>query len=127
MSARFVDALKGYEYFLSVRGKADIEDINRHLKKVGRSPIRPRTYIHCQKLIDKGFRSYVPINKFDVFESLGRLQLASDRRKYSREVVDFPAEISRDGASWSSAKLIDSSMVGFGLILPDRFSVPSCS
>ena len=121
MSARFVDALKGYEFFLSVRGKADIKEINRHLKKNGRAPIRPRTFVHYQKLLDKGFRSYVPINKFDVFESLGRLQLAADRRKYSRDAADLDADISRDGASWASGKLIDRSMVGLGLLIPGRY------
>ena len=82
MSAQFVDALKGYDYFLSARGRASREEVNRHLASINRKAIAQRTFTHYGNLIDKGFRSYVPINKFDVFQSLGRLQLAADRRRY---------------------------------------------
>ena len=121
MSAQFVDALKGYEYYLSKRGKVSMRDINAHLIHEGRKPIKTRTFVHYQKLLANGFRNYIPINKFDVFQSLGRLQMISDRRRYSRESVEIPAQISRDGRKWTDCTIIDESLVGFGVITKKRF------
>ena len=111
MSAQFVDALKGYEYFLSTKGRAFREEVNRYLESINRRSIAQRTYIHYQKLIYNGFRSYVPINKFDVFQSLGRLQLAADRRRYERYMEEISGGISRNLVSWAPATCPDSSNV----------------
>lgn len=121
MSAQFVDALKGYEYYLSKRGKASLDDINTHLLQDGRNPIRLRTYVHYRKLLANGFRNYIPINKFDVFQSLGRLQMVADRRRYSREKVELIAQISRNREKWLSCTIIDKSLVGFGVVTSNRF------
>lgn len=123
MSAQFVDALKGYDYFLSARGRASREEVNRHLASINRKAIAQRTFTHYGNLIDKGFRSYVPINKFDVFQSLGRLQLAADRRRYERHIKDISIGISKNLVSWVPATVIDKSIVGFGLLAADRFPV----
>lgn len=123
MAAQFVDALKGYEYFLSKRGKASLDDINLYLVQQGRNTISQRTYTHYRKLLSNGFRNYIPINKFDVFQSLGRLQMISDRRRYSREKVELSAKLSRDRQKWIRCTIIDKSLVGFGLVTNKRFPV----
>ena len=123
MSAQFVDALKGYEYFLETRGRANRTEINQHLDSTNRRPIAKRTYTHYEKLLENGFRSYVPINKFDVFQSLGRLQLAADRRRYQRKHEQLPIRISRDQSRWADAIAIDRSNVGFGILTAKRFPI----
>ncbi len=120
MSAEFVDALKGYEYYLEQRGKASLVEINNYLVSHGRRPIQLRTYGHYRKLLANGFRSYIPINKFDVFQSLGRVQMAADRRRYEREKVQIPAQISSDGEKWIGTEIIDKSLVGFGIAIPGK-------
>jgi hypothetical protein len=123
MSAQFVDALKGYEFFLNSRGKASREEINDNLIALGRRRISPRTYRHYGHLIMHGFESYIPINKFDVFQSLGRLQMAADRRRYPRQRSDLECQISRNRKKWTKARLIDRSSVGFGLETTSVFPV----
>ena len=121
MSAQFVDALLGYEYYMQTRGQATMDEVNWFLHDKNRSPIQLRTYGHYKKLISHGFRSYIPINKFDVFQSLGKLQMAADRRQYQRRPVDFPLEISRDKGLWCAARAVDISLVGFGIRTTKRF------
>jgi hypothetical protein len=123
MAAEFVDALIGYEFFLHNRGKVTLDQINDYLLNNQRRPIQHRTYIHYKKLIENGFRSYIPINKFDVFQSLGKIQMAADRRRYGREITELTAKISRNGVSWVDGTLIDRSLVGFGIITKERFPV----
>lgn len=77
-NASQVDALKGYEYFLKERGKADFAQVNTFLIREGGNPIAQRTYRHFHKLLKHGFRTYVPINKFDVITSDKKLQLTFD-------------------------------------------------
>lgn len=120
-NALFVDALKGYEYFLLRRGDIGLEEINQHLIDEGRNPIAQRTFNHYHKLLRNGFRSYIPINKFDVFQSLGNIQFAADRRRYSRKAVDIPTEFSRDAKNWHTARIIDKSIVGFGIGTEKKF------
>ncbi|MGP8051335.1 MAG: PilZ domain-containing protein [Desulfobaccales bacterium] len=115
MAAQFVDALKGYEYFLQHRGKVTLENINEFLKESRRNPIHERTFNHYGNLLKHGFRSYVPINQFDVFRTLGRLQMASDRRRYVREEADIDAEISLDRNTFIQTNIINRSPVGFGI------------
>ncbi len=115
MAAQFVDALKGYEYFLQHRGKVPLENINEFLKDSRRNPIHERTFNHYGNLLKHGFRSYVPINQFDVFRTLGRLQMASDRRQYVREEADIDAEFSLDRNTFIQANIINRSPVGFGI------------
>ncbi|MFA4902520.1 MAG: PilZ domain-containing protein [Desulfobaccales bacterium] len=121
MAAKFVDALKGYEYFLENRGKTSLDSVNHFLKSKDRSPISQRTYSHYKKLIKRGIMSYVPINQFDVDITLGRLQMATDRRRYPREIVHFDAWVSSDGTEWIKAKVINKSVVGFGLDTENSF------
>ena len=123
MSAEFVDALKGYEYYLKKRGKVSIKDVNDYLIINRRRPIQLRTYGHYRKLLSHGFRSYIPINKFDVFQALGKIQMVADRRRYERDAFELPAKISRDGDKWIETVLIDKSLVGFGIITKDKFPV----
>lgn len=120
MSAKFVDALKGYEYYLSQRGEATRDEVNQFLQGDGRHPISARTYGHYESLRTHGFRSYVPINKFDVFQALGQLQMAADRRRYGREEIELPAKLSLDGKRWTPATLTDKSLVGFGGVTSTR-------
>ena len=120
-NALFVDALKGYEYYLSQRGKVSLDNINEYLVENGRNPVAHRTYMHYQKLIQNGFRSYIPINKFDVFQSIGKIQIAADRRRYHREPVEFPSQFSRDGKKWAKATIIDRSIVGLGILFQGRY------
>jgi hypothetical protein len=122
MAAEFVDALLGYDYFLEKRGKVTKDEINDYLVTKGRRPIQQRTYTHYKKLIENGFLSYIPINKFDVFQSLGKLQMAADRRRYNRDKLAEPVQISRDGLDWVDASLTDISIVGFGIV-SSRFPV----
>jgi len=121
MAAQFVDALKGYEYFLRFRGKASMDAINEYLLSQGRRPISQRTYGHYRKLIANGFRSYIPINKFDVFQSLGRLQMAADRRRNRRELSTLNVQISRNREKWVDCVIVDKSIVGFGIETKGRF------
>lgn len=123
MAADFVDALLGYEYYLQTRGEATRADINGYLQSRHRAPIALRTYQHYRKLINHGFLSYVPINKFDVFQSLGRLQMAADRRRYSRRPVETVAGLSRNGERWNQCTIIDQSLVGFGIITDRKFPI----
>lgn len=123
MAAEFVDALKGYEHFLNVRGKASMDEINEHLISHGRRPISLRTYGHYRKLLANGFRSYLPINRFDVFQSLGRLQMAADRRRYHREIVNLFVQLSRNREKWVDGLIIDKSLVGFGVKTSKRFPI----
>ncbi len=122
MSAKFVDALKGYEYFLSYSGEASRDDINQYLQEIGRRPISARTCSHYQSLQAHGFLSYIPINKFDVFQSLGRLQMAADRRRYARTEIERAASVSTDGERWLPVTLIDESLVGFGAVTSSKMN-----
>jgi hypothetical protein len=115
MAAQFVDALKGYEFFLLMRGEVTRRDVNEYLLSNRRKIISKRTFDHYQSLLEHGFRSYVPINKFDVFQALGKLQMAADRRRYSRENTEINAKVSKDRINWIPAKVIDWSIVGFGM------------
>jgi len=121
MSAKFVDALKGYEYYLKNRGKVSLANINDYLMINRRRSIQLRTYDHYRKLLANGFRSYIPINQFDVFQSLGKIQMAADRRRYGRETTELPAKISRGGDKWMESIVIDKSLVGFGISTTDIF------
>jgi hypothetical protein len=123
MSAKFVDALRGYEYYLGERGAPSIEDVNHYLHVHGRKAIRDRTYGHYRKLLAHGFRSYIPINQFDVFQALGKLQMAADRRRYHRETASMLARLSRDRANWIEGSIVDRSLVGFGVRIAGRFAV----
>ncbi len=123
MAAEFVDALKGYEYYLKMRGKVSMEQINEYLITQGRKTIQVRTYGHYGKLLHNGFQSYIPINKFDVFQSLGKLQMAADRRLYSREAIDRPIEISVDEKEWVKAIILDRSIVGFAIQTQKKFPI----
>ncbi|MCI0520390.1 MAG: PilZ domain-containing protein [Chloroflexi bacterium] len=122
-NALFVDALKGYEYYLSMRGKVNLDQINEYLEHNGRNPIAHRSYMHYQKLLQNGFRSYIPINKFDVFQAIGKIQIAADRRRYSREMVRLPVKFSQDGKKWVDATLIDRSIVGFGVVIKHKYTI----
>lgn len=123
MSAQFVDALKGYDFFLDSRGQASRQDVNDYLYSIKRKAISLRTYGHYKKLITHGFRSYIPINQFDVFQALGQLQAAADRRRYERLKDDSEVYLSKDMKKWSPGKIIDRSLVGFGLLTDDRFPI----
>lgn len=120
-NALYVDALKGYEYYLKQRGKVKLDEVNDYLIREGRNPIALRTYTHYHNLLRHGFRSYMPINKFDVIASLNQLQAASDRRRYHREPFTTTVQISKDGINWVDALTIDRSLVGFGLISKEPF------
>jgi hypothetical protein len=114
-AAQFVDSLKGYEFFLRNRGKVSLDDLNIYLKSINGRLIHQRTYKHYEKLLRRGFSSYVPINQFDVSRTLGKLQFASDRREYSRKVSHLTAKISKDGEIWILVIIRDKSLVGFGI------------
>src|SRR5512138_2450822 len=120
MSAEFVDALKGYEFYLKERGEATIEDVNNYLITHGRRTIQARTYNHYRKLLAHGFRSYIPINQFDVFQALGKLQMAADRRRYQRDKVQISAKVSYDSENWRDTVIEDKSLVGFGISMVGR-------
>ena len=120
MAAQFVDALKGYEYYIENRGNTSIDKVNQFLESKERSHISHRTYGHYNKLMRRGITSYVPINQFDVDITLGRLQMATDRRRYARELIQGDASVSSDGTNWIKAKVINKSVVGFGLITENQ-------
>ena len=113
--ATFVDGLIGYEYFIETGGTASIEQVNDFLKENNRNPIAERTFTHYHSLWRYGYRSYFPINQFDVSRTLGRMPVSPDRRRYDREEVNINAEISSDGEEWFAARIINKSLVGFGL------------
>lgn len=121
MAAKFVDALKGYEYFLENRGNISIDEINTFLRSKGRNEISQRTFGHFKKLVRYGIMSYVPINQFDVDITLGRLQMATDRRRYSREIINIDVWVSMDGNEWIKAEVINKSQVGLGLYTENEF------
>lgn len=123
MAAQFVDALKGYEYYIEHRGKPLLEDINIFLESVNLSPISQRTYGHYRKLLKRGFMSYVPINQFDVYQTLDKLQVASDRRRYTRDIVDLDAKVSIDKSTWIPVKIINRSLVGFGMVTSTKVTI----
>ena len=123
MAAQFVDALKGYEYYIKNRGKLSLENINNFLESIERSPISQRTFGHYKKLLKRGFMSYVPINQFDVYQTLDKLQVASDRRRYVRDKVDIDANVSLDKNTLIPVKIIDRSLVGFGMATFTNFTL----
>ena len=88
MAAQLEDAIKGYDYYLENRGKPSLEKVRKFLENIGRIPISQRTFGHYKKLMRFGFRSYIPINQFDVSRTRGQLQMVADRRRYSREVIE---------------------------------------
>jgi hypothetical protein len=120
-NALFVDALKGYEHYLENRGNITLDQVNNYLLESGRNSIALRTYTHYKHLLDNGFRSYIPINKFDVFQAIGRIQIAADRRRFDRHPIEIQAQISRDGIKWRPVRIIDRSIVGFGIITAEKF------
>jgi hypothetical protein len=126
-NALYVDALKGYEFYLKKRGRTILDEINLNLVQEGRHEIAHRTYTHYHKLMVHGFRNYLPINKFDVMASLGHLQAAADRRNYSREAINLPILLSRDGLIWVDGFTIDRSIVGFGIKVEKKFPVAKLS
>jgi hypothetical protein len=123
VSAQFVDALKGYEFYLSNRGLVSLEEINEFLIADGRNAISQRTYAHYRKLLAQGFRSYIPINKFDIFQALGKIQIAADRRGKSREITEVSAYVSKNRSAWVAAIILDKSPVGFGIQINERFPI----
>lgn len=128
MATTFVDALLGYEYFLGERGHVSQVNINIYLESIGHSPIATRTYTHYRSLLRHGFRSYVPINQFDVSRTLGQLQMAADRRRYSREKCrEMGAMVSLDRNIWFPAEVIDRSLVGFGMTMANPLTFQSGS
>jgi hypothetical protein len=128
MATTFVDALLGYEYFLGKRGHVSQVNINIYLESIGHSPIATRTYTHYRNLLRHGFRSYVPINQFDVSRTLGQLQMAADRRRYSREKVrEMGAMVSSDRIIWFPAEVINTSLVGFGMTMANPLTFQSGS
>ncbi len=104
-----------------------MEEINNYLLHINRNEIQHRTYTHYKKLVENGFHSYIPINKFDVFQSLGKIQLAADRRRYGREISEVPVKISRNGVLWVDGTLIDRSLVGFGIVIKEIFPISKSS
>ena len=122
-TAQFVDSLKGYEYFLNNRGKVSLDDVNIYLKSINGRPIHLRTYKHYEKLLRRGFSSYIPINQFDVSLTLRKLQFASDRRRYFREIKPLNAKVSIEGEIWIPVKIRDKSLVGFGIETINQFSL----
>lgn len=122
-NARFVDAFLGYEYYVKKGGKASLDSINEFLSKEFRRQIKLRTYSHYRNLYRYGFTKYMPINKFDVFRSLGKLQLATDRRGYNRVTVDLEAKITNDGQKWVDIDILDSSVVGFKGVTKIKYSI----
>ena len=123
MPATFVDLLKGYEYFIDKRGKVSIEEINEFLKRNERNEISKRAYTHYQSLMRYGFSSYFPINQFDVSRMLGQLPVAPDRRRYDRETVEIDTMISSDGKTWIPAKIIDKSIIGYGIFTLQKLPI----
>ena len=123
MTAEFVDALQGYEYYLKERGKLTIDQVNMHLKNQGRKSISARTYGHYIKLLREGFRNYIPVNQFDVYQTLGRLQMAADRRRYGRENSELIIQVSVDRVKWQNGTVINQSLVGFGILLEQSFDI----
>lgn len=116
MSANFVDGLLGYEYLIEKQGGASHNEVNLFLITENRNPISDRTYRHYRSLLRYGFRSYFPINQFDVSRMLG-LHVSPDRRRYDREKVDTEIAISLDGIIWIPARIINKSMIGFGMTI----------
>jgi hypothetical protein len=123
MAANFGDARIGYEYYINTHGSASFEEINDYLLKNEHNPISKRTFNHYRSLMRYGYRSYFPINQFDVSRMLGQLPVAPDRRRYEREKVNIDANISTDGIIWIQSKVIDKSIVGFGLITSEKLSI----
>lgn len=123
MSANFGDARIGYEYYIETRGSASFEEMNDYLLKSQHNPISQRTFNHYRSLMRYGYRSYFPINQFDVSRMLGQLPVAPDRRRYEREKVNIEAKISTDGIIRINTKVIDKSIVGFGMITSEKLSI----
>lgn len=129
MATNNTNARKGYEYFIRSRGKATIDQINVFLKARSWGIIHQRTYEHYHSLIRYGFRNYLPINQFDVSRSLGRLQVAADRRRYERESTEISGLISFDKIDWVNCVVINKSLVGFGIVSKENiktFGSPKC-
>ena len=105
-------------------GDASREDINQYLEQEGRNPIsapyRTATTKVCRPTASA---LYIPINKFDVFQALGQLQMAADRRRYSRAKIELTANVSTHGERWLPVTLIDKSLVGFGAVTSSRLNV----
>jgi len=123
MPATFVDLLKGYEYFVDKRGKASLDEINNFLKRNERKEISKRAYTHYHSLMRYGFSSYFPINQFDVSRMLGQLPVAPDRRRYDRERFEIDIMFSPDGKTWIPAKIIDKSMIGYGIFTLQKLPI----
>jgi hypothetical protein len=123
MPATFVDLLKGYEYFINKGGKASLEEINDFLINSDRNEISKRAYTHYRSLMRYGFSSYFPINQFDVSRMLGQLPVAPDRRRYARENVEIEVMVSKDKNTWIPAKIIDKSIIGYGLLTSQKLSI----
>lgn len=114
-NATFSDALVGYRFFLASRGEASIGEINALLERRGRTPISPRTYGHYAKLVQRGFTTYLPINQFDVLNTIGRLSAAADRRRHNRFDASGVVMMSPDGVQWMEGQIVDVSDVGVGV------------
>lgn len=123
MSANFGDARIGYEHYIDTRGNVSFEEINDYLLKIKHNPISQRTFNHYRSLMRYGYRSYFPINQFDVSRMLGQLPVAPDRRRYEREKVNIEAKISTDGIIRINTKVIDKSIIGFGMSTSEKLSI----
>ena len=67
-------------------------------------------------MIHYRYTQYIPINRFDVLETLGQAPIAADRRSYGRTDASADIQVSDDGRNWFQARLVDESLVGFGAI-----------
>jgi hypothetical protein len=56
----------GFMVFLSQDPAPSKEQINEELQARGLPEIRDRTFKHYRRLAQRGHRSYVPINEFDI-------------------------------------------------------------
>lgn len=123
MSTRYVDALKGYEFFIHHHGRASRHDINFYLFSQGRRAINQRIYRHYKGLIRLGIEGYIPINKFKLFESLGRIQVVGDRRRWRRQAVELSGRYSIDEMEWQDVLITDISETGFGILSSERITI----
>jgi hypothetical protein len=116
------DAAIGYDYFWQQRGKISRESLNTYLIARHYHPISDRTYTHYRHLLSQGIRNYVPINRYDVLSTLGKLGAMPDIYSFDRKVVDIDAQISPDGERWFEAQVTDRSQLTLGLLVKPRFT-----
>jgi hypothetical protein len=88
--------------FLQHSGEVELDEINEYLRGIGLRPVSPRMLVHYRRLYEHGYRSYIPINRFDIARAGDHAWSEELRARYPEIRRSFPAEITWEGGTYDA-------------------------